>query len=268
MQANELVHLAALIAVHGAPPDGSPLVVSRGNLANYWTASKCRLDRWQRTLRPTARMDDASPVGIGFKSLRGVIEEILLSEVLTRVWTGFLLAHVRSSERDESESVARSVLMGHLESRHRALGLLMHAAGVPIAEAVVVNQLRCKAERWTDLLLGQLSVPCDLSELAVDAQRVRDFALDHETDAAEHLAQRWSLLLASLRQAFPITRLPQSPNSDLNERIAASVLACFPSEAFESTGLFHSLWMVRLRYAADDAQTMLDQLCRSLRASG
>jgi hypothetical protein len=266
MQATELVHLAALIAVHGAPPDGSRFAPSQDKLGNYWSASKCRIDRWLRALRPDDGAAWPRPASVGWKPLRGIIEEILLSEVLTRVWTAFLLAHDQTCGREEAESVARSVLMGQLEARRRALSLLMHAAGVPIGEAVAVNRLRCKTERWTDLLLGQLSVPCDLSELAADVQRVRDFALERQTYSDDQAAQRWSLLLTSLRQSFPSSAGPRSPNSDLNERIAASVLACFPTEAFESTGLFRSLWMIRLRYATDDAQGILDQLCRGLRA--
>jgi hypothetical protein len=190
----------------------------------------------------------------------------LHSEVLTRVWTGFLVGHDRLCGREEAEPVARSVLTGHLDARHRALSLLMHAPGVPIAGALSINQLRCTTERWTDLLLGELCVPCDLNHLACDVQRAREFAADRQAEAEIHRGQRWSLLLASLRQAFPVEG-PRSPNGDLNERIAGSVLSCFPSDAFDSIGLFHSLWMLRLRYAAEDAQGMLDQLCSHDRCS-
>ncbi|HEY8368605.1 MAG TPA: hypothetical protein VIM86_04745, partial [Thermodesulfobacteriota bacterium] len=58
----------------------------------------------------------------------------------------------------------------------------------------------------------------------------------------------------------------RSPNADLNERIAAGILACFPPELFDSTGLFHSLWMVRLRYATEEAEGMLEELIRTERA--
>ena len=259
MQANELIYLAALIAVHGASPEASSLVLAERKVMDYWTASKCRIDRWLRALQPSPTPGAYAAVWNG---VRGVVEEIFLGEVLTRVWTGFVLAHEAPGEREQSESVARSVLMGHLEARHRALSLLMHARGVPLAEVVAMNQLRRKTERWTDLLLGQLSVPNDLSELAAEPNRMRDFAQDWRIDAEENTAQRWSLLLASLRNAFPLEKSPRSPNADLNERIAASIVSCFPSDAFEMTGPFHSLWMLRLRYAADDAQGMLDQLCR------
>jgi hypothetical protein len=258
MQASELIHLAALIAAHGTLPEGDGHAIPSASLGNYWLASKSRLDRWYRALRPRDRGASPRLLTGQWKALRPLIEEILLSEILTRVWTGFLVACDHSQGRDEAEPLARSVLSGHLEARQRALSLLLHATGVPIADAVAINQLRRKADRWTDLLLGYLAPRCDLSDLAADAQRVRDFALDWQDAPAEGAGPRWSLLMASLQDAFPIHHSARGLNADLNERIAASILACFPSEAFDSTGLFHSLWMVRLRYAADSLVESLD----------
>ena len=42
--------------------------------------------------------------------------------------------------------------------------------------------------------------------------------------------------------------------------IAASILACFPGDLFDSTGQFQSLWLIRLNNSAADAQVMLDEL--------
>ena len=53
---------------------------------------------------------------------------------------------------------------------------------------------------------------------------------------------------------------PRSPNADLNARIASSILSCFQPELFDSTGLFCSMWLMRLVNAANDAQGMLDEL--------
>ena len=45
------------------------------------------------------------------------------------------------------------------------------------------------------------------------------------------------------------------------------MLGCFPSDQFDSIGTFHSLWMARLSNAADDAQTILDELDIEIQAS-
>ena len=51
-----------------------------------------------------------------------------------------------------------------------------------------------------------------------------------------------------------------SPNGALNARIAAAVLSCFGAELFDSTGVFRSLWMLRLTNATADAEGMLEEL--------
>ena len=66
----------------------------------------------------------------------------------------------------------------------------------------------------------------------------------------------WPLVSASLQAAFRQVLGAASPNADLNARIAASVLACFPAELFDGLGLFRSLWIERLMTAA--RQGMID----------
>ena len=54
MHVRDLVELAALVAVH------SPVLIHGGgrvpkaSIEDYWTASRCRLDRWTRLLRRLA----------------------------------------------------------------------------------------------------------------------------------------------------------------------------------------------------------------------
>jgi hypothetical protein len=100
---------------------------------------------------------------------------------------------------------------------------------------------------------------------------VRHFAIDPEraADFAEDVCYRrrlpggrlaWTLLQATLRATFGRGLAATSPNADLNRRIATSVLSCFRSELFESTGTLRSLWLTRLVNGADDMQGMLDDL--------
>ena len=72
--------------------------------------------------------------------------------------------------------------------------------------------------------------------------------------------QVWPLIRASLKTSFAGSLAPVSPNADLNAKIGAAVLAAFPPEIFDSTGLVRSLWQIRLSNAADDARGMLDEL--------
>jgi hypothetical protein len=190
-----------------------------------------------------------------------VFEEILTGEILTRVWAAVLCAYDRTRGVDEAAPVARSVMIGHSEARHRVLTLLAHESGLDAHSAVKLNRLRRHAERWTDLLVGRLADIQDVGEFAVDPKRAMDFAEDaSDRRGFEPSRLAWPLMLASLRKAFQRELGPVSPNADANAGIAAGVLACFPSELLDSTGLLRSLWLMRLTIAADDAESMIAEL--------
>lgn len=263
MHASELVELAALVATHGRAflfevPD-----VAKAGVEQYWSASKCRLDRWSRALKQyslevpyTAGKDRLAR----WRAVRPVLEEILMCEVLSRVWTAVACTHDRVRGRCEVEPVVRSVHIGHLEARNRALNLMVYGQGFGVEEAVVLNRLRRSAERWTDLLLAHLHDDFGVEEFAFAPDRAAEFADDlrHEARAGGSLA--WRLVLASLRGAFHKGISPTSPNADLNERIAAGILRCFESRLFDSTGLAKSLWMVRMETAANDTAGLIEDL--------
>ena len=263
MHARELVELAAIVAAHGPVLVRSGQRLSASSIEQYWTTSKVRLDRWAWSLKKfTADADlDARRRQAQWPHIRGVLEEILTGEALTRTWTAVLCACDRQRGNDDAEPVARSVLIGHIEARHRVLTLMVRGPDIDASAAVQLNRLRRRTERWTDLLIGYLTGLHDVSEFAVDPQRAKDFAEDlRYRGSLQGGRHAWPLMLASLQAAFRQGLGPASPNADLNARIAASILSCFPPEVFDSSGLFHSLWMLRLTNVAEDAQGMIDDL--------
>jgi hypothetical protein len=263
MHARELIELAALVSAHGPILVRSDQPIPAGGIERYWTTSKIRLDRWTRSLKDFSRHadGDARQRERKWPEARGVLEEILSGEILTRVWAAVLCAYDRSRGSDEAEPVARSVMIGHSEARHRVLTLLSHVTGMDARSAVRLNRLRRHCERWTDLLVGRLADIQDIAEFAVDAKRAMDFAEDapsRQGFEASRLA--WPLLLASLRKGFQRELGSLSPNADLNAAIAASILSCFSSELLESSGLFRSLWLMRITSVAEDAARMVEGL--------
>jgi hypothetical protein len=264
MHACELVELAAVVAAQG------PVLVRHGYpitdraVEDYWSAAKCRLDRWGRSLKDYAQQTHdtgKSWTSPRWNHARAVLEEVLTGEVLTRVWTAVLTCYDRRHGSQRFEPIARSVLIGHLEARHRVLTLLVQGPGVDSEAAVKLNGLRRRVERWTDLLIGYLSGLADVSEFAIDPQRAEDFAEDlRYQNPMEGGHQAWKLLLSSLRTGFRQGLVPLCPNADLNRKIATSVIAAFPAELFDSTGLFQSLWMTRISSVSDDAAGMLNEL--------
>jgi hypothetical protein len=265
MHARDLVETAACAAFSGGALVTGQSRPSPASVEQYWTASKCRLERWSRAFKSAeaARSGERrfGPSVERPRELPALLEEILSGEVLTRVWTAALAACERVRGTSEIEPMARSVYVAHLEARHRTLNLLVEGRGLHAADAVALNLLRRRAERWTDVLLGYLMVEHDVRELAFEPDRVADFADDLRHERRTPSAQfGWPLMMASLRAAFRTTLSPRSPNPDLNERIASSVLASFGADAFDSLGMARSLWMVRLSNFTDDTQGLLDEL--------
>src|SRR6185295_3942205 len=104
----------------------------------------------------------------------------------------------------------------------------------------------------------------DVSEFAVEPERARDFAADLRDEnrvAGGELA--WQIMLASLRTAFREAFSQSCPNGDMNARIAAAILSCFPAELFDAQGQFQSPWLARLLRVTDETQILLDDLFES-----
>jgi hypothetical protein len=262
MHVRELVEVAGLVALNGPLIIRGAAALSQAHLEQYWTTSKCRFESWHRALRRAAAAPDRTRADTDRAvELRAVVDEIFVGEILTRVWSTVLVARDRHARTGCDEPLARSVLTSHVEARGRALELLLAGRCFSPRQAVAANRLRRRAERWTDLLIGGLMAECDVREFAIDAARAIDFAADlaHRL-VAPGGRQAWRLSLVSLRNAFQQGLAPVAANPDANARITASILGCFPGELFDSTGLFRSLWMMRLSAVASDAQGMIDDL--------
>lgn len=267
MHAAELVELAALLAANAPALINDESNPPPNRLDEYWTASKCRLDRWLRTLadyRRLAQQTARRPTPADWTRLRPVIEEILSGEVLTRVWAVLLAAGDHRRGVAQGEPIGRSILIAHMEARNRVLALAAQGPGIERRHAVVLNRLRRRCDRWTDLLVGYLVPFGDVSSFAPNPDRARDFADDmryqQQTPGGRHA---WPLVLASLRAGIVRGFAQRSPNGDLNARIAASVLASLSPMSFDSTGVMRSLWMVRISTVASDAQGMIAELIRA-----
>ena len=262
MHVRELVELGALVAAHGRVFIQSTSPLTERHVEQYWIASRCRHDRWQRALKSYCR-GSRPDAQAQWRKIRSLIEEILASELLTRTWAAVACLYDRTHRTDALGPIVKSVLISHLEARNRALHIMLHGQGFIVEEGVVLNRLRRQTERWTDMLLGYLGADQDVSDFAFDSERVRDFASDfrHEQASAPG-GQAWQLALASLRTTFQSGLSGESPNADLNQRIACSILACFGSELFDSHGIFKSHWLLRLSQVADDTQVLVDDLLR------
>ncbi|MBN2291406.1 MAG: hypothetical protein JXM70_03210 [Pirellulales bacterium] len=271
MHASELVELAAAVSTQGPALIQGNSAPSSAAIEQYWTASKCRLDRWLRTLRRfKTESADVRPDWqyARWPMMRAVFDEILTGEILTRVFAAVMTGYDQRHGSDVAEPAARSVLVGHLEARHRVLTILVGRPGINTEQAMLLNRLRRRCERWSDMLVGYLSEYVELDDFVIDKQRAEDFAEDlrHQSDLTGSNGP-WSLVRTSLKSAFGRNLGMPAANPDLNENIACSVLGCFSSDQFDSIGTFNSLWMARLSNAAEDAQNILDEIDAEVHSS-
>ncbi len=249
MDAGRLVELASIVAAQGPALVHHCRRLSPQGVTRYWIASRCRQDRWLRMLK----VADAGRSESGV-----VLEEIITGEMLTRTWAAVTFAHDRYHQVEEIGPITRSVLVGHVEVRHRALRLLVRWPEPEGTEAVRLNRLRRQTERWTDLLLGYLLGLDDVAEFAFDPQRARDFAEDLSyRNQWQTCGQAWTLVQGSLRETFGRDPDRATPNADLNTAIATGVMACFPAELCEPSSMFGSLWLLRMAHLAEDTQHLI-----------
>ncbi len=263
MQVHQLVETAALVAGQAPVLLKVDARISESALEQYWISAKCRLDRWGRALKEysTRMKEPAAPRSLLWNAAQPMLEEILASEALTRVWTALGCALDRQHNTSDITPIVRSIYLGHLEARNRVLSLMLQGQGFGVEAAVLLNRLRHRSERWTDMLLGYIQTAGDVREFAFDSERMLEFADDIQHEAiSPGGALAWQMVLASLRGAFQRSLICESVNNDLNERIVSAVLSCFDTDAFDSSGVLKSLWLVRMSHVAKDTQGLIDVL--------
>ena len=246
-----LAELASLLA-HQAPaifqlrPN-----IAADSLTRYWIQSRQRLDQWHRGLAGYTLLEHAGrPLAMQawWTDHAPLLEEIIVSETLTRVFAaiGFGIDQVRNQR--EVEPVTHSVYLSHLEARNRVLQLLLFGRGGSVTQAMNLNRLRRASERWTDRMLAPIvAIHANASCYAIDPQRVIAYAKEW-TDGNNPETQT---LVAWLSQAAMRTTLAGRTGASAalpiaNREVSQSIIACLQRECFDSLGLLKSYSSIRL----------------------
>jgi hypothetical protein len=153
---------------------------------HYWVSSQKRAERWFTALKmfeqdfknPKVRHDP-------WPALEIVVQEILLSELLTRVWSAAVTTYDQCRESDELFGLAHSVHIRHQEAKNRALRILLSGQASNEAAFDRLNALRRRIERWTDLFLSQLPDLELASTFAFDESRMKDFGREGREQSIE-----------------------------------------------------------------------------------
>ena len=263
MHASQLAQIGSWVAVH-APTlvfgNSGPQQLAS---VDYWTSSKCRIQRWNAALRVfNEDLEDANSSHNPWPAISTVVEEIYVSEFLTRVWSAAVLAHDIYQESDELFGLAHSIHISHIESRNRAMRLLLGNQAANEKEFDRLNLLRRKIERWTDLFLARVTDIKIGRMFAFDEKRVEDFYEEIEESSPMMHSRRNQILIASFAAELGKFQSQWAANPELNRKISSSLLACFPSDRFDSLGLPKSFGIVLLEKTQHDTQLLVDKLLK------
>ena len=261
MHACQLAEIGSWTAVYSEAlvfgEDDQPALIAK----EYWLASKVRIGQWITALRIfESDLKDENRSHDPWPAIETVVQEVLISEFLTRVFSASVLAHDWYHESDELHGLAHSINVSHIEAKNRAIRVLLAGQGDNEEVFDRLNVLRRKLERWTDLFLAQVPNLETARMFSFDANRVTDFFNEQRLQRGPEFTRRQQVLMASFAMEMKKYKTAYSANPDLNSRIGSGVMSCFPADRFDSLGLPKSARMLWLEKTQLDTQLLVDEL--------
>ena len=165
--------MSAVVALYGDHVIRGGEPVSDRCLGPYLQHSRQRHRAWRQAV---AGIDALPPSDDGAvaRCLRELLAEVLATEMFTRVWTAVLCQSDLACGVVHSDPIARHVLVGVLEVRSLLMTRLVDGGPHPLETLQQADALRRRCDRWTDLLIGELSSRHDVSRFAVNPSRARE----------------------------------------------------------------------------------------------
>jgi len=254
LKLSALPEIAALLAAHGQSFAEQASGVSVQAIGDYYVYSRNRFNRWMRLLDQLesdccgADVADGSTepsLSSGIPLLRELGEQILVNEMLARVWTILLIAQDRQRGSSECEALATNVLLGHQTLRRRLLQLCRSDELAAAEFSLRIEHLRRETEVWTDILCCPLMKRYDLWSLACDEEDARDyFRQRQERCALDSASAVWVAMLSGLRDSFSDTDEPAVLVAQDDIRIVRLMASCFPTSCTEIRWLAAGLPLV------------------------
>ena len=201
-------------------------------LRDFWKYGRRRITDWKLCFNRCNRQLTFAVDRNRFRKsreLEDLIAELLVSDVLIRLWSGVLAAVDVHRGTNWAAPIARHTLIDHLQARYLALQSLVDQSQLSHSRILRLNRLRHSTERWTDVLLGRVVCRWDVGDFAFDESLAREYGESHLSyrDAATQ-ETAWHLILSGARITFP-TCPPVSPwRTACLRKIASSITTCFP----------------------------------------
>ncbi len=195
-------------------------------LAEFWAASKARLECWSRQCQTYAGPSEKSlDTEVDSLAILPVVNEILITEPLTRVWAAAVSAIEPANTDLQGEPVVRDALQRHLTARGWALRFIARLA-ISCPEIIENLHSDCRRlERWTDLLVARwIGCGSRIHEFAPNPGRAEDFHQEFSTSPGD-VEHWWRVAFRSITSGMDVMNIPDEVNAEQNRRIEKSILA-------------------------------------------
>lgn len=260
-----IAELAATMSQHGpAVLKGSDQVPAEA-VSQYWSASRNRFELWHQTMaryRAAEESGQAIQLRNWWTDHAGVLEEVLVTEMLTRVVAAIAAGLDRVQKVDEISPVTHAVYLSHLEASNRVQQIMLFGRGNSVTDAVRLNRLRRAVEHWTDTMVGRVAVHSrELTEYAVDRDRALQFAAESRQfcHGVYHRTTTW-LMNAAMTDTLRRRTSDHCSLPGANGAVASSVIMMLRPDLFDSVGTLKSLWMHRIGSTTGQADRVLQEL--------
>lgn len=237
-----LTEVAALLAAHGRLFVEQPGEVPAQTIGDYYILSRNRFNRWMRDLNDLEQglsiRDPLHLIGVmpARPATRTLAEQVLINEMVARIWTILLLARDRYNGVDRIHALAHNVFLGHLSVRHKALSVVLTDDRLQQGDLVAIDKLRKSTERWTDLLCCPLMSEYNLWQYAFHEDTARELYRDRvDQQSIDFRSRAWVLILSGLRHTFQEKDALGCPVHDDDRRLIRLMLNSFPEESPEMT---------------------------------
>lgn len=198
-------------------------------LRDFWQSTRQLQKAWDQILNDADGVKEST-------RLEELAAQLFTSELLARVWATVLAGIDQRTGRNDLTRIAYNAVSGLMQMRNRLLSQILLRSGATESWSADLDRLRRRCDRWTDLLIGNLSGREELFQYAFDIDRARDFAAE-ATESDQNAPPVELLIAAGLRLSF----LGQLPDATLDSPaftgMLQSILCSLPEHAFEDNGL-------------------------------
>ena len=232
MHSVHLIDLAAVVSEHGPAILYGRETLSPEALTHYWTATHSRFNLWHQAMARYSRaeqLNQESALNDWWEQHTPVMEEILVSEILTRVVAALGIGLDSQVSEEKISPVTHAILLNHLEASNRVHQVMLKANGRNMVKAEQLNRVRRGIESWTDVLIGRMALRNrEPLQYAIERERALEYAEEAVLQGYGVIRKTSNALMNMSMHDMISTRLSAEPALPAaNREVARSVIATY-----------------------------------------